>query len=139
MAVTVVVAVAMAVVVAVTMVMPVAMIMRVAMVVRVRVTVVVAVAMFVRVRLAAGMTVLPYPDVRGRDSRAHHSVDYQLVIHAQAAERLLQGLQRQPRIEQCRQNHVAGSAGETVEVQHARHQTSSAFLIETKSVSARIR
>ncbi len=101
--------------------------------------VVVTVCVLMTVGVVMAVFLVPHGHVRGHDAGAHHPLHHELVVNTEAAEGIFQRLQRQARIQERGKDHVAGGAGETVEVQHARHQTSSAFLIDTKFVSARIR
>jgi hypothetical protein len=109
-------------------------IVRVAMRVVVRVTVIVDVIVRVRLPVAA----LAHVQVRRGDARSQHACDVERVIDAQAAERVVQRVERQAGIETRRQQHVAGRAGKAIEIHHPRHARASVCLIEKYLASARM-
>ena len=62
--------------------------------------------------------VLVHAELRRRDAALHHAVGGNVpALDAEAPERRLQLGQREAGIEQRAENHVAGGAGETVEIQ----------------------
>ena len=77
----------------------------------------------VRVHVPRSLADLDHLYVRGRHARAQDLAHTQLVTDAKAAECLAQPLDRQPRIDERAEDHVARGAGKTIEVEHARHQS----------------
>ena len=100
------------------------------MIMRVTVRVIVAVMLVVMVVLVrVRMSVIALPclddlDVRRGQPGAEHLADAKLVADAEAAEGAPQLVNRQARVDERAEDHVAGRAGETVEVQHRAHSRS---------------
>ena len=69
-------------------------------------------------------------DVRRADVRAEHFSGLQLVSDSEAAQRLLQSVERQPGIEKRAEHHVACRARKTIEVHHPRHESHPDSFIE---------
>ncbi len=83
----------------------------------------IAVVAAVLVRVLVGARILPeHLEARGGQAGPKDTRHPELVPDAQAPERALEGVERQARVEQGAQHHVAGGTREAVEVQHARHQ-----------------
>ena len=67
--------------------------------------------------------VLVHVELGRRDAGAEHACRGHVVArHGEAAERALQVVERQPGVEKRAEHHVAGDAGEAVEVQDTRHE-----------------
>jgi hypothetical protein len=90
----------------------------------------------VAVRMGVGMATSARPaaihdlEVRRRDARAHDRRDAQVVLDAQAAERLAEAFDGETCIEKRAEQHVARRARKAVQVHHTRHQKSPASFIE---------
>ena len=73
-------------------------------------------------RLGAAGAHFVHDELRRRHTGAQHALGADLVArHGEAAERARQLLERQARVEERAERHVARNAGETVEIQNARH------------------
>jgi hypothetical protein len=69
-------------------------------------------------------------EVRRGDARADDRPDAQLVIDAEAAQRATQPVGRETGVEERAEQHVAGGAGEAIQIHHLCHQRSPASFIE---------
>jgi hypothetical protein len=63
----------------------------------------------------------PDIDMNGRHTGSQHARRVDLVPDAQVAEGRAQVVNGQARVQQRAEQHVAGGAGETIEVHHPRH------------------
>ena len=69
------------------------------------------------------MAVFLYDELRGGHARTEHTCcRYARTVDSQAAERMSKLLDRQTRVDQCADHHVAGGAVETVEIQNSGHE-----------------
>ena len=85
------------------------------------------------------VVLVPHLEVRRSDARPDNTRDLDVMVNAQAAQRLSQRLHRQTCVDERGQQHVASSARETVEVNHPCHEAPAARRNEQYTVSVRIR
>lgn len=100
--------------------LPVLVMMAVLMIVLVLMPAAVVMVVMVTVMLVtvAGARPLVHPELRRRHAGAQHAVDADLEpVNRQASECGSQPVERQARVEQRAEQHVARHAGETVEIQ----------------------
>jgi hypothetical protein len=127
------------------MIVPMSVTVRMRVTVAVSMTVLVIVAVLMRsmvvTMVRSVMIVVPVTDVEvsRRNPCADYPCDLDVMVNAQAAERLPQRIHGKARVDEGGQEHVARRARKTIEIDHPCHEAPAACRNEQYTVSVRIR